>query len=226
MSRTLTLDIPEQLYRALAAIAAREGLSPEAVGTSWLVDAITQRASDARSTARRLEIVWEGPVFDLHSFSQVNRELCLGLIARGHDLTLIASKPRDAGLQQLSGREALEAHCHREPRGPITAHIRHQWPPSFTPPPAGHWVIMQPWEFGSIPQRWVEPMCALVDEVWAYSRFVRNCYIKGGVPAEGPCRTARNRPPALSPGGRAFPAQDRQAIPVSVRGRHDPPQGH
>jgi glycosyltransferase involved in cell wall biosynthesis/predicted Zn-dependent protease len=184
MRRILTLEIPEHLYRALEGIAAREGRSPEAVGTTWLIDAIARRANQAAPPRDGLGIVWEGPLLDLHSLSQVNRELCLRLIERGHELALVPSKTRDAASRPFSGQQTLEGHFHRVLRRPIAAHVRHEWPPSFTPPPEGHWVIIQPWEFGSVPRSWVDPMSTLVDEVWAYSRFVRNCYIAGGVPAE------------------------------------------
>ena len=26
---------------------------------------------------------------------------------------------------------------------------------AFVPPPMGHWVIMQPWEFGGLPSSWI-----------------------------------------------------------------------
>ena len=184
MSRILTLEIPEHLYRALEGIAAREGRSPEAVGTTWLIDAIARRANQAVPPHDGLGIVWEGPLLDLYSFSQVNRELCLRLIERGHELALIPSKTRDAASWPVSGQQTLAGHFHRVPRRPVAAHVRHEWPPSFTPPPQGHWVIMQPWEFGSVPRSWIGPMSTLVDDVWAYSRFVREYYIAGGVPAE------------------------------------------
>jgi len=48
----------------------------------------------------------------------------------------------------------------------VDVHVRHQWPPQFTPPPAGPLVIMQHWEFGSLPRSWIEPMSRQVDAVW------------------------------------------------------------
>ena len=48
---------------------------------------------------------------------------------------------------------------------------------------SGKWVLMQPWEFGSVPKAWL-PMLRQVDEVWAYSRYVRDCYRRAGVPPE------------------------------------------
>ncbi len=227
MSRILTLEIPENLYRALAGMAARDGLSPEAVATTWLIDAIARRANQAVTPPDKLGIVWEGPFLDLHSFSQVNRELCLRLIARGHELALIPSKPLDAAAHPFSGHQILEGHFHRALRGPIAAHVRHEWPPSFTPPPEGHWVIIQPWEFGSIPRPWVDPMSTLVDEVWAYSRFVQESLRRRRRSrGEGARRTPGNRSPPVPPRSQALPTQDRQTIPISLRRRDDPPQGH
>ena len=60
-------------------------------------------------------------------------------------------------------------------------HVRHQWPPRLERPEHGRWVLMQPWEFGSLPEAWL-PMLANVDEVWAYSNYVRECYLDAGVP--------------------------------------------
>ncbi len=42
---------------------------------------------------------------------------------------------------------------------------------------------MQPWEYGSLPKAWL-PMLRRVDEVWAYSRSVRDSYLEAGVPPE------------------------------------------
>ena len=78
----------------------------------------------------------------------------------------------------------LEGRFHRSLRRTIAAHVRHQWPPHFFPPPDGHWVIVQPWEFGSLPRSWVGPMTDLVDEIWAYTSFVRDSYLSSGVPAD------------------------------------------
>ena len=129
-------------------------------------------------------IVWEGPQWPIHSFALSNREFCLRLAARGYDLTVIPTG-RDADGDEPVRIHPLLAACVREcaMRSDVV-HVRHQWPPSFDPPPEGHWVIMQPWEFGSIPAAWVGPMTELVDEVWAYTSWVRDCYIASGVPAD------------------------------------------
>jgi glycosyltransferase involved in cell wall biosynthesis len=190
MGRRLTVDIPDSLYRALADHAAREGRSAEAVGASWLIDAIGRRTDVAGATAmdpaglRGAGIIWEGPQLGLHSFAQVNREFCLRLIERGHDLALIPPKSGDRAAGPFPGQSLLEERFQRSPRGTVSAHVQHQWPPTFAPPPRGHWVIVQPWEFGSVPRSWIGPMSSDVDEVWAYTRFVRDCYVHSGVPAD------------------------------------------
>lgn len=131
-----------------------------------------------------LGIIWEGPQSGLHSFAQVNRAFCLGLIERGHDLALIPTKSIDGGERIFSKQPLLDERFHRRPHRPVTAHVHHTWPPSFVPPAEGHWVIMQPWEFGSLPRSWIGPLCNEVDEVWAYTHYVRDCYIASGVPGE------------------------------------------
>ena len=142
-----------------------------------------------------VRIAWEGDFEALHSLAIVNRAVCRGLIDRGHDVRLIASSAGttvepdehlelDAQLRQrrlaLAGtsaaRDALSAFD-------TQVHVRHCWPPVIEPPACGKWVLMQPWEFGSLPKAWI-PMLGQVDEVWAYSRYVRDCYLEAEVPRD------------------------------------------
>ena len=43
---------------------------------------------------------------------------------------------------------------------------------------------MQPWEFGSLPKAWIQPLQHEVDEVWVPTNWVRSCFIQSGVPAD------------------------------------------
>lgn len=125
---------------------------------------------------------WEGGFYRTHSFSHVNRELCRALIERGHEVSLLPSDaPEPDGLQLLT---TLGARLQWPLKRPVDACVRQQWPPVFVAPEAGHWVLMQPWEYGSLPRDWIEPICSAVDEVWVPSGFVRNCYVRSGVPTE------------------------------------------
>ena len=78
--------------------------------------------------------------------------------------------------------ERLAARVGRGPvGGPAQVSVRHHWPPSLDPPGEGRWVLMQPWEFGSLPKAWLRALHE-VDEIWAYSRSTRDCYLEAGVP--------------------------------------------
>ena len=104
-------------------------------------------------------------------------------------------------------------------------HVRHQWPPKLEPPPQGRWVLMQPWEFGSLPKAWL-PALRQVDEVWAYSRSVRDCYLDAGMPADRVHVVPLGvDPEGLPPRCQTTFAAGRTRLPVPVRRRHDLSQG-
>ena len=80
-----------------AAMVSAVASSLTAVGRQELGILAAPRSLPASHTARPgegLGIVWEGPQLGLHSFAQVNREFCLRLIERGHELALIPSEVR------------------------------------------------------------------------------------------------------------------------------------
>jgi glycosyltransferase involved in cell wall biosynthesis/SAM-dependent methyltransferase len=130
-------------------------------------------------------VVWEGAISEEHSLALVNRQLCLGLLERGHEVSLrpVRSSPT-LNIPTCPCPAQLTERFDRCLSGPADVYVRHAWPPDFTPPPDGHWVMVQPWEFGSLPRSWVEPMTNLVDEVWVYTHYLRDCYLQSGVPAD------------------------------------------
>jgi glycosyltransferase involved in cell wall biosynthesis len=67
---------------------------------------------------------------------------------------------------------------------PADVEVRHAWPPDLTPPAAGRLALIQPWEFGAIPQAWVEPLGRDVDEVWVPSAHVARMYLGAGLDAD------------------------------------------
>ena len=58
--------------------------------------------------------------------------------------------------------------------------MRHQWPPDFSAA-SGRLAVIQPWEFGSIPQAWVGPIQRDVDELWVPSEYVKRMYVQDGI---------------------------------------------
>lgn len=133
---------------------------------------------------QRLHIVWQGSQFVYHSLALVNRELCQRLIQIGHELSIVPYEPDKFVVEPESPLATIQKCVNRPLSQRPDVVVRHQWPPDFNPPPAGHWVMIQPWEFGSLPQSWIMPMNDEVDEIWVPSSFVRECYIQSGVSAD------------------------------------------
>lgn len=136
------------------------------------------------SGAEQLAIAWEGPQFSHHSFATVNREICLELLHSGHELAFSTSCLTEFE-PGVDPRFAALAECFTRPLSrPAEVTVRHAWPPDFTPPREGHWVMIEPWAFGSLPRRWVEAMANDVDEFWVYSSQLWTTYVRSGLPAE------------------------------------------
>lgn len=154
----------------------------KAITGAWNLKEAEEKSRRERDRIHR--IVWEGSQFVHHSLALINRELCLELIDAGHELCILPYERHAFGDEADPRFEKLSACFHKKFEKPADVHVRHRWPPDFTPPPEGHWVMIQPWEFGSLPVEWVQQMSASVDEIWVPSPYVRNCYIKSGVPAE------------------------------------------
>jgi len=130
-------------------------------------------------------ITWEGTQLVTHSLAHVNRELCLQLIDSGFEVSIIPGAEADNISPDSDPRfEKIVQRTRKPLSGKTDVHVRHHWPPNFNPPRQGHWVMMQPWEYGRLPESWVEPMANLVDEIWAYSRHVLKTYIASGIPAD------------------------------------------
>jgi glycosyltransferase involved in cell wall biosynthesis len=127
-------------------------------------------------------ICWEGPQLVNHSLALVNRELEHGLLSSNLVHLSILPVGADSFAKELGARDrTLKQHYGCSTPVPVDVHVRHQWPPNWTPPAEGHFVVIQPWEYGSLPVEWVQQVNELADEVWAPSSFVRDLYIQSGV---------------------------------------------
>lgn len=172
---------PEPAVRPAAGLPARPKANPLPRDPALPVDF-------QQVLGRALRVRWEGHQAMLSSLAHVNREICLGLLGCGdvelsladrrtpwHTLTE-EQEPRLAALLPREGAELS---------GPPDITIRHHFPPNWQRPVHGKLVVMQPWELSHLPRRdWIEGAIEHADEVWAYSRFVRDVYVRSGVPAE------------------------------------------
>ena len=144
---------------------------------------VVDRVVEDETENRPLRGIWEGTQFVRHSLSIVNAAMAGGLLKDDRvELRLVPFETPTFGPQEDPERygpiaEALQ----HQLSGAPDFHIRHKWPPDFAAPASGHWIMFQPWEFGRIPKAWVKPIQERVDEVWAYSFYVKQCYIDSGI---------------------------------------------
>ncbi len=126
-------------------------------------------------------VSWEGSFLDYGSLSHVNRELVTALKGSPHlKIQCVNSGgPSSAGAEKIRS----EFHISAQPVLNAAVTVRHAWPPNWRRPATGKLAVIQPWEFGSLPQEWVD-RAREVDEFWVPSNYVRDVYISSGVPEQ------------------------------------------
>lgn len=133
---------------------------------------------DAAQTGNRgkTTVSWHGSFLDHGSLSHVNRHLT-GALETISDLQIQCvtnganASPDFKNLAaKISSATSLDS----------SIAVRHAWPPDWSRPANGKLVVIQPWEFGSLPTQWVE-QAKRVDEFWVPSNYVRNVYVNSGV---------------------------------------------
>ncbi len=140
---------------------------------------------DNENNTMDIQVVWEGNQFVYSSLALINRELCLSLIENSKiDLSIIPENEHKFDEMSDSRFAKLSARFNKTLSVPASVHVRHQWPPDFTKPDSGQLVIIQPWEFGSLPRIWIDPIQDNVSEVWVPSRYVRRVYTDSGIDAQ------------------------------------------
>jgi len=137
-----------------------------------------------RIVTTKLGVIWQGAFFTYHSLALVNRELTLALLEtdRFH-IGVREQEPVSFSPNANPRFKPLAERLGTRPADPFLT-VRHFWPPCFDAADTPRLVLMQPWEFGSLPRDWVRGIAESVDEVWAYTRYVREVYVNSGVPAE------------------------------------------
>lgn len=189
--RPYPLELLDRVFQDLGLDVIAKGYEPEGWEDTYIVGRKRYVAEvrkldtpSSRSNARPSTVVWEGAQFVHHSLALVNREMCLALAERGHELSIVPKGGSQFGPEADSRFGELEHRFGARLSRPADVHVRHAWPPDFDPPREGHWVMIQPWEFGSVPKLWIEKMRDQVDEVWAYTNFVKQCYVESGMPEQ------------------------------------------
>src|SRR5947207_2894280 len=112
-----------------------------------------------KSASNRIPVRWEGAQFSWHSLAHVNRQLCLGLLDTGRvELSLYETESGQFDPDEYPRFIGLAECVNSRLSGPAKVHVRHFFPPNLEPINDSHFVLIQPWEFGSLPKHWVRPI--------------------------------------------------------------------
>lgn len=118
------------------------------------------------------------------SLARVNRGL-FGALARRPEIDLaILPEPTAAALAGSPDDALLQARRLKRFLPEPDVAIRHRWPAVFPRTRRSAYVHVQPWEFGNLPKAWADRIVAVADDVWCYSRYVADMYVRAGVEAE------------------------------------------
>ena len=138
-------------------------------------------AANATVTAKPVAIAWEGSFLDFGSLSHVNRELTRELSGSKQVRLQCVNQPASQNGAATPGElKKFAATLAAKASADTQVTIRHAWPPNWQRPAQGKLVVIQPWEFGSLPQDWVE-QSKNVDEFWVPSNYVRKVYTDSGI---------------------------------------------
>ncbi|MHB1520098.1 MAG: glycosyltransferase family 4 protein [Ferrimicrobium sp.] len=127
-----------------------------------------------------MQILFQGNTRFDNSYGIVNLNMADSLRALGHHLRVeswdqsdhdCAASCRLLGLAPFDSGESLS---------PPDVCIRQFWPPRWDRPDTEFFIVIQQWEYGGIPESWASSLQG-VDEVWVHSRFVKSCWVQGGV---------------------------------------------
>jgi glycosyltransferase involved in cell wall biosynthesis len=129
-------------------------------------------------------VCWAGTFLDSGSLSYVNRELTKALSRFPFLATHRVGDNRLNGLlANCAEMQAISREIRSRPLPETQITVRHGWPADWKPLARGPLVVIQSWEYGSLPKKWVE-QSAQVTEFWVPSRHVREVYVESGVTAE------------------------------------------
>lgn len=132
-----------------------------------------------------MKVVVEGNLSPFGSYGIVNFNIAVALARRGHDISLLGVDIGEAQLHEMISSLSDGGSLHvevGEPLGHADVRIRQMWPPVWTKRnPEERLIVIQPWEFGSIPLKWLHGV-ANVDAVWVPSEYCKRSYLQAGVP--------------------------------------------
>jgi GT2 family glycosyltransferase/Tfp pilus assembly protein PilF len=152
--------------------------NPKAIPASQSLLLAAASAPNPVGAAIKTTVSWEGSFLDFGSLSQVNRELTAAL-AEFPNVTI--NRVGNGGAPSPAFEKLAREVSASSSSAAVT--VRHAWPPRWQRPASGKLAVIQPWEFGSLPQDWVNHERD-ADEFWVPSNYVRDVYIASGIAAQ------------------------------------------
>ena len=126
------------------------------------------------------QIIIEGNFDTAGSYAIVNLALAESLSEIGYDVSVLPFDVTADSLSEYLRLNNLRLKVARKSQI-CDVRIRQIWPPIWTKlHPSEKLIVIQPWEFGSIPISWLEALES-VDQVWVPSAFVKAGYVQSGV---------------------------------------------
>ncbi len=172
------------------------------------------------------KIIIDGPLATLSSAAIINRALFQGLSKFGHDV--FASPAHGNSVirgDDGDGELKIAAQKVRDDIEPDIT-IRNVWPPRFVRPRTGKLIMIQPWEFGSIPLSWITDFNMGADQVWVPSNFVRDVFIRDGLPTDKVQRVPNGfDPEVFRPDGARYPLKTKKSFKFLFVGGAIPRKG-
>ena len=148
-----------------------------------------QKNTPVSASDGKLPIRWEGPFLGHYSYAVINRELCSRLGTNGRFELSIRPGDTPFSIEPLQPANSIEFRSMvGQVRKPLSRaaeiHIANHSQHPFLAPSEGRWVVIQPWDYMSLPVRWLDWIHSQIDEVWVPSHFVRNAFLEAGIPSE------------------------------------------
>ncbi|MBC8002298.1 MAG: glycosyltransferase, partial [Opitutaceae bacterium] len=133
------------------------------------------------TSSHGLVVSWEGSYLDLGSLSHINRQVTDRLVEeKDFQVVTVGANAIPSSMQNDREWKRRARRLRAESPGNVAVTVRHQWPPDWSRPAQGALVVIQPWEFGALPEEWVKS-AENVEEFWVPSTYVRSVYVSSGV---------------------------------------------
>ncbi|MGC8479989.1 MAG: glycosyltransferase [Acidimicrobiales bacterium] len=127
--------------------------------------------------------MFEGNLAPTGSYGLVNLNLAHALAQLGHEVSLVGFDIESSRLADVAAQldPPVPTLTIGESSQPTEVRIRQSWPPYWERrDPDEKLVVIQPWEFGSVPLEWL-PGIANVDAIWVPSAYAKRGYLQSGI---------------------------------------------